>query len=224
MTKKLRTVVGALLASTLIAACGGSMTLDAPAMPTPLVDEIDLHIGLRLSPDMYAFSHEEEVLSRETWSVDMGGANAQMFEQLFGHMFRQVTILDETDDPATLPIDAFVETSIDAFEFSIPQQTGTESYAIWIRYRLKVYNEKGDMIANWPVSAYGKSEAGGIGSSDTSLEKAAILAMRDAAALLVMKLDKETGIGALAAKPEPVKTDDDAIPATAASSGSNDAA
>ena len=54
------------------------------------------------------------------------------------------------------------------------------------------------MIGNWAVSAYGKSEAAGIGGGDNALEDAALLAMRDAAALMIMKLDRETGISQLA--------------------------
>lgn len=187
------------------------MTLEAPTFPTPLVEKLDVDVGLRLSPEMYGFSHDEEVLGRETWTVDLGGANAAMFEQLFGHMFTSVTVLDNEQDPADLPIDALVETSIDDFEFSTPEQTGTESFAVWIRYRLKVYNRDGEMIANWPVSAYGKSETRALGATD-SLERAAILAMRDAAALMIMKLDRETGIGTLGETP-PTATAEDQEPA-----------
>jgi hypothetical protein len=200
-------------AAVLLAGCGGgSMTMDTPTFPVPLVDEMNLHVGLRLSPEMRAFSHEENVLGREKWSVDLGDANAKLFEDLFGHMFRQVTLLEEDDNPADMPIDVLIESSIDAFEFATPEQTGAESFAMWIRYRLKVYDRNGDMLANWPVSAYGKSEAGGIGKADSSLEKAALLAMRDAAALMIMKLEQETGIGALARRSEPA--DEQAVTAT----------
>ncbi|MEM9335665.1 MAG: hypothetical protein AAGA33_12515 [Pseudomonadota bacterium] len=174
------------------------MQLDSPTFPTPLVEPLDMHVGLRLADDMYDFWHEEEVLGRDTWSVDMGDANAMMFQQLFGHMFTQVTLLEEDDNPADLPLDALVETNIDKFEFSVPQQTGNDAYAIWIRYRLKVYNPAGDMVGNWAVSAYGKSAASGLGGGDNALEDAALLAMRDAVALMIMKLDKETGISQLA--------------------------
>lgn len=181
----------------LASGCGGSMTLEAPSIPTPLVEKIDARVGLRMSPEMYMFSHEESVLGRDKWSVDMGDSNAQLFRQLFTHMFTSVSVLTETDDPQAQAIDALVETSIDDFEFSTPEQTGTEAFAVWIRYRLKVYNRDGDMVANWPVSAYGKSESTVLGAS-RALEQAAVLAMRDAAALMIMKLDRETGIGALA--------------------------
>ncbi len=189
--------------SALLSACGGgSMTLQSPSFPTPLVEKLPVKVGLRLSPEMEQFSHEEKVFGRETWSVDFGDANARLFRQLFDHMFTDVTILTADDNPDLLPIDALVETSIDAFEFSVPEQTSSNSFAVWIRYRLKVYDKRGDMVANWPVSAYGKSETKALGGSD-ALERAALLAMRDAAALMIMKLDAETGIGSLGAMAAP---------------------
>jgi hypothetical protein len=111
-----------------------------------------------------------------------------------------VTILGPDDDAGTLAIDALIEPSIDAFEFSVPSQSKTESYAVWIRYRLKVYDNAGDMYANWPLSAYGKSEQFGL-TGDEPLKRAAILAMRDAAALMIMNLDKSTAISALKDRP-----------------------
>lgn len=191
----------------LVTGCGGgSMTLDTPTFPAPLVDKIPVSVGLRLSPDMYRFAHEEQVFGKETWSVNFGDANATLFRQLFGHMFTDVTELQAEDDPYQLPIDALVETSIDAFEFSVPEQTSSNSFAVWIRYRLKVYDKRGDMIANWPVSAYGRSETEILGATE-ALERAALLAMRDAAALMIMKLDAETGISSLAQIAEPPADD-----------------
>lgn len=187
---------GLLLLSAVFAGCGSNMTLGETSIPTPLVQPIPLHVGLKIDPNMYKFSREEEILGSENWSVDMGDENASLFVNLFGHMFSEVTVVGEGEDASALPIDALVETSIDAFEFSVPKQTGTESFAIWIRYRLKVFNRDGEMIANWPVSAYGKSESKALAASQ-SLENAAVLAMRDAAALMIMKFDEETGISSL---------------------------
>ncbi len=97
-------------------------------------------------------------------------------------------------------IDALIEPSIDAFEFSVPNQSKTDAFAVWIRYRLKVYNADGELVANWPVSAYGKSQSTTLGGSD-ALRRAAVLAMRDAAAVMILKLDEQTGISQMASTP-----------------------
>ncbi len=176
-----------------LAGCSSSVTLKPTAIPPPLIDKIPASIGLRIPAEFESFVHEEEVLGRKHWKIDLGRSNAVLFTQLFTYMFEKVTVLDADDDASLLSLDALIEPSIDAFEFSVPKQTKTEAFAVWIRYRLKVYNSDGTVVANWPVSAYGKSQAGG--GSD-ALRRAAVLAMRDAAALIIMKLDDETGISA----------------------------
>ena len=112
-------------------------------------------------------------------------------------MFSNVTILGPDDDPQLMQLDALIEPSIDAFEFSTPEQSSTEAFAVWIRYRLKVFDPDGNLVSNWPVAAYGKSQTTKMGGS-SALQRAAVLAMRDAAALMIMKFDNVTRISSLA--------------------------
>ena len=107
-------------------------------------------------------------------------------------LFRSGADVDVRD----LGLDALIEPSIDAFEFSVPHQSQTEEFAVWIRYRIKIYDGDGNQVANWPISAYGKSQTT-MFSGDASLRRAAVLAMRDAAALVIMQMDKATGISSL---------------------------
>ena len=147
-----------------------------------------------------SFVHEEEVLGREQWTIDLGRSNAVFFAQLFGYMFETVTVVSEADDPSIMPFDALIEPSIDEFEFSVPNQTKTNDFAVWIRYRIKVYDRDGKLVVNWPVSAYGKSQTTVMGGKD-ALQRAAILAMRDAAALMIIKFDEPTLISSISSDP-----------------------
>jgi hypothetical protein len=192
-----RTFVVSLLATTLLAGCGGNVKLKAPTIPEPLLEQIEMSVGVRMPENFEHFVHEEEVYGQQSWSIDLGRSNAALFEQLFAFMFSRVVILGPDDDPQLLPIDALIEPSIDAFEFSTPEQSNTEAFAVWIRYRLKVYDTDGKLVSNWPVAAYGKSQTTTLGNSD-ALQRAAILAMRDAAALMIMKFDNVTRISSLA--------------------------
>jgi len=202
----IRKGASAFLLAMFVAGCSSSVVLDSPGIPTPLVEKIPVSVGVRFPPDFEHYVHNEEVLGRSTWSIDLGRANATLFTDLFGHMFEKLTILNAKDDASLLDIDALIEPSIEAFEFSVPNQSKTEAFAVWIRYRIKVYDRVGKEVASWPVSAYGKSLTTTLGGSD-ALQRAAILAMRDAAALMIMQLDKATGISLLAetpaANPEP---------------------
>lgn len=196
----MRSLMGGVLYAVLMAGCGANVTLDPVTIPTPLIDPMPLSVAIRIPAEFEHYVHEDEVLGREKWRIDLGRSNAALFSQLFEFMFEDVTVLGPGDDASTLAIDALVEPSIDAFEFSVPSQSKTESYAVWIRYRLKIYDSAGDVYANWPLSAYGKSEQFGL-TGDEPLKRAAILAMRDAAALMIMNLDKATAISALKDRP-----------------------
>lgn len=191
----------------LLSACAGSrVTLNDPTIPEPLIDKLPMRVGARFPESFEHFVHEETVIGKEKWSIDLGASNRILFTQLFGSMFTDFQVVDADTDPRDLGLDAFIEPSIDAFEFSVPHQSQTEEFAVWIRYRIKIYDGEGNQVANWPISAYGKSQTT-MFSGDASLRRAAVLAMRDAAALVIMQMDKATGISKLDAAREQIKTD-----------------
>lgn len=186
----------ALLLAALISGCASSVKLALPTIPSPLTDKIPISVGLRMPANFDHFVHEESAFGRDEWTIDLGNSNSALFKQLFGHMFDRVIVVGAKDDPQLMDIDALVEPSIEAFEFSTPEQSKTDAFAVWIRYRLKVFDQAGTLVSNWPVSAYGKSQTTAMNKSD-ALQRAAVLAMRDAAALMIIKFDEVTGIGKL---------------------------
>ncbi len=166
-------------------------------IPAPRTEKIPIAVALRIPEEFNDFAHQENILGKESWTIHLGSANATFFEQLFGYLFTSLTVIGPDDDARDLQFDALIEPSIDGFEFSVPTQSNTEAFAVWIRYRLRIFDRAGNNASNWTVSAYGKSRKQGIGGSK-ALQRAALLAMRDAAALIIMQLDKATQISALA--------------------------
>ena len=65
---------------------------------------------------------------------------------------------------------------------------------------MQIFDSAGNSAASWTVSAYGKSQKQGLGGS-SSLQRAAVLAMRDAAALILLQMNKATKMAALADGP-----------------------
>jgi len=219
-----RTALLGLLFAGMLGGCASNVTLKAPTIPEPLLEQIEMSVGVRMPANFEHFVHEEMIYGREEWSIDLGRSNAALFEQLFAFMFSSVTVLGPDDNPQLMPLDALIEPSIDAFEFSTPEQSNTEAFAVWIRYRLKVFDREGQLVSNWPVAAYGKSQTTKLGGSN-ALQRAAILAMRDAAALMIMKFDNVTRISSLAGgasapaspllQPKPVTPNDGDVQTTA---------
>ena len=196
MSSRLKIAV-ALLGALVAAGCGGAkVTLQNPTIPQPLIDRLPLAVAAR-SPEAFDhFVHEEQVIGKEKWSIDLGQANRLLFTQLFDSMFTDFTVISDDTDPRDLQIDALIEPTIDAFEFSVPSQSQTDDFAVWIRYRIKIFDAAGTQVANWPIAAYGKSQTTTFGG-DQALQRAAVLAMRDAAALIILQMDKSTGISKL---------------------------
>ena len=182
-----------------LSACGGAkVKLADPTIPEPLIDKLPISVAARYPENFNHFVHEELVIGKQKWTIDLGRSNSLLFDKLFGSMFTEYQVLDETTNPSDLAIDAFIELNIDAFEFSVPEQSQTEDFAVWIRYRIKIFDPDGNQVANWPISAYGKAQSTLFGS-DAALRRAAVLAMRDAAALVILQMDKATGISKLSA-------------------------
>ncbi len=197
MIARLRTLVIGMSVIVVAAGCGSSVRLDPPTIPTPNINRIPVAVAVRLPENFESYVHVENVLGREEWKIDLGRSNAVFFTQLLAYMFDTVIMLQPGDDLETYDFDALIEPSIDAFEFSVPNQTKTDAFAVWIRYRIKVFDRYGTMVANIPISAYGKSLTTTMGGSN-ALQRAAVLAMRDAAALMIMKFDDQTLFTSLA--------------------------
>lgn len=185
---------------TAIGGCSSQVIVNAPTIPDPLVEKIPISVAVKFPDEFEHFVHEEQVIGKEKWQVDLGRSNTLLFTKLFQAMFDDLTVVNADADPRDITIDALIEPSIDAFEFSVPSQSQTASFAVWIRYRIKIFDSEGKQFANWPISAYGKSLSTTIGA-DAALRRAAILAMRDAAALIIMQMDKATGISKVNREP-----------------------
>ena len=192
-----RSAIQLIAVITVLAGCGSQVTLTDPTIPEPLIAKLPMSVVGRYPERFEHFVHEERVIGKEKWTIDLGRSNTLLFDQLFASMFTDYQVIAPDVDPRDLPIDALIEPTIDAFEFSVPNQSQTDEFAVWIRYRIKVFDKNGTQVANWPISAYGKALSTTFGG-DAALKRAAVLAMRDAAALIIMQMDKSTGVSKLA--------------------------
>ncbi|MDJ0709907.1 MAG: hypothetical protein QNJ14_05940 [Woeseiaceae bacterium] len=213
MTEKLRFAPLTGFFLFLVAGCGSTVTMEVPTIPEPRIEKIPVDVAVRIPAEFEKFVHVEEVLGKQTWTIDLGRSNALFFTQLFDHMFDSLIVLGPDDDPRDHQFDALIEPTIEGFEFSTPGQSNSQEFAVWIRYRMAVFDSVGNRASSWTVSAYGKSQKEGIGGSE-ALQRAAILAMRDAAALIIMQMDRVTKIRDLANGPlDPATAEPDTLQA-----------
>ena len=169
--------------------CSSQVKIDNPNIPKLLVTQAPFSIAIKYPDNFNNFIHEEKVIGRKTWQVDFSHSNKLLFNEIFQSFFEKVTVIEYSKDNIYENFNFTIMPSIDAIEFSVPEQSQDETFSVWIRYRIKIFDSAGNEIINWPISSYGKTSTTTF-SDDDDLANAAILAMRDAAALIVLQLEK----------------------------------
>ena len=195
-----------LVAAVLLGGCAQSVVVNTD-FPEPLIQPLPLQVGLHYDSALTDYSYTEELPSDATWSFTLGDVNTKLFDGAFSALFEQTVQVGDTGgtgDPYD-GLNAVIEPILEAFEFSLPRQSRSEQYSVWIRYRLNVYTPDGTLITGWPISAYGQSDSRAFGKSK-AMEQAAINALRDAYASIVIGFAKEPQIKA-ALLPESVDDD-----------------
>lgn len=171
----------------MLAGCAATEFEAQPNIPTPLVTKIPLVVGLYVAPGFRDKVYEEQRDGGD-YSIAIGKAQSEGFTRLMGAMFDRVVVVDAIDAGArTDPqIRAVLEPVLEDFAFVTPVDSGTDTYAVSLKYRVNGYRPDGQPIDSWTFTGYGAATRDNMlsGGSD-ALQTAVQLAMRDAAARLV---------------------------------------
>jgi hypothetical protein len=192
--KRLRLLFQALLLLPCIGlsgACSKSVVIQTD-FPEPLITPLPLSVGLLYGDALRHFQYREELPNDGAWSFDLGDANTKLFDGIFEALFDRTVQVEATGGSGApySGLDAIIEPSIEALEFSLPRQSRSDQYAVWIRYNLDVYKPDGTLITRWSISAYGQSDSA-ILSAEKPMAQATISALRDAGASIITGFEKE---------------------------------
>ena len=83
-----------------------------------------------------------------------------------------------------------IRDSIKELQFSIPKQTRTDYFEVWIRYQFKLFDKNANLVGEWDLPAYGKAKAQDYPSDGTALQAAALSACRDAMAFFSLNFTR----------------------------------
>jgi len=159
--------------------------------PEPVVESLPLDVALHFTDEFASYRYREEVPGDAKWDIDLGQANVALFDSVSRRLFRSATrVTSRPSGAAAAGFDAIIEPSVAAFEFSLPAQSATDQYSVWIRYTVKVFRPDGTELTAWNISAYGESDSTMLRPA-RSMEQATILALRDAAAMLTVNFANE---------------------------------
>ena len=173
-----------------LAGCSGAKVQITGDIPTPLVPTLPLRVGLYLDPALVQYVFEEKIQDHGDWRVEVGPMQTKLFRQIATAMFIEAVPVDSLAQSQT-NLDAVLAPSIAEFQISIPSQTRSEFYEVWIKYLMHLYDTHGTLIAEWPLTAYGKANRGDFGFMESSdklaIQQATMTALRDAGAFLALR-------------------------------------
>jgi hypothetical protein len=180
----------AILLLPLLAGCDQALIVPT-TFPEPVIEPLPLDIALHFTDEFANYRYREDVPGDAKWDIELGKANVALFESVSRRLFRSATRVSERPSGAEAArFNAIVEPSVAAFEFSLPSQSATDQYSVWIRYTVKVFLPDGTELTAWNISAYGESDSTLLRPA-RSMEQATILALRDAAAMLTVNFANE---------------------------------
>lgn len=182
-----RLLVGAGLTA-LMTGCGGASVSVPPVLPVPLVERLPLTMGVHLSDELLNYVYQQELEGSGEWTIEFGSAQTTMFNNLLSGMFEAVRPVAEPEAPGD-EVDGVLVPRIDEVQFSTPDQTRTDYFEVWVRYRFSLHDRDGTLLGEWPLTAYGKANARnyGMNSREPALQAAALAAMRDAMAFFTVQ-------------------------------------
>jgi len=151
--------------------------------PTPLSVPLPVHAGLVLDEKFRTHVYSNEENRKLTFAI--GEAQSAMYRTLVAGMFTRMTELDSR--PATPATDITLVPSVEEIQVARPFETSLKVFEVWLKYNISVYDSKGEPIADWIMTAYGKTPTRFLTSDEDALNQAAIVALRDAGARLVIE-------------------------------------
>lgn len=178
---------------------GANVAVESTRLPVPVIEALPINVGIHLSDELKGFTHEEAIRDFGTYTISVGPAQNLMFNNLATGMFAAHRFVDRGEDlPAGL--NAVLVPSIKELQFSIPQQTKSDFFEVWLKYNFRLITPDGTAIANWPMQAYGRANARNYGlledTSNGALQEAARGALRDAMAVFTFKFRRVPGVAA----------------------------
>lgn len=173
------------VAACLLAGCAAQQIELGGTFPRPLVSKLPLTVGVYYPEELrnYSYTEIDDYSGKDQYIISSGQSQVTLFNTVLPEMFQNVVTLDSptTDDES---IDAVFIPQLEEFQLGLPEKTKLDVFEIWLKYNMRLTDPSGDYIADWVMTAYGKSPTETFQSVDAGVQDAANVAMRDLAASL----------------------------------------
>lgn len=197
----------------LLAGCAGIQVEPKQQLPPPLIDQLPVTVAVCFPEEFRTYVHHEE-RNQVKYTVDLGPAHVVKLQRLLQAMFARVV---EVDDPArALQVDSSIvmvlEPRFEDYAFLTPRDMAGDYFTVTIRYRLNVFNPRGQQVDGYVFTGYGREKSAMLSNTEP-LVLATQRAMRDAGAKLAVELTSQDTVKRLleGMPVEPQRTEAEAV-------------
>lgn len=117
--------------------------------------------------------------------LDIGTAQVKLLRNAFAGLFTQLEFVTSREEITTDNAMVIIP-SVREVQVSTPSDNYLNVFEVWIKYNLDLETTEGDAIDSWFMPAYGKTPDAFMASKTAAIEEAAIIALRDAGAKLIL--------------------------------------
>lgn len=159
----------------LVAACSKGMDLAVQSVPpAPVITALPVAMGLHYDDKFRSSVHRETSEDRVGWQVDLRQAQRNLFDNVVPPMFQTVHNVPTLTAPHHLQLDGIMAPELLQVQFALPEETQTDFYEAWMKYKIRLYDPAGQPITAWEITGYGKATKAGIFTSKETLLNLAI--------------------------------------------------
>ncbi|MBV1931503.1 MAG: hypothetical protein KUG71_07285 [Porticoccaceae bacterium] len=154
--------------------------------PTPLNKQLPIS-SVVVFDQAFSSYRFENTDGREV-SIAVGQTQVDLFTAITKSVFESATFTNTM--PTAADTDLILVPRVEEVQISMPYQTKLNVFEVWIKYNLQVFDHNGEAVADWIMSAYGKTPTKFLKSDSKALNQAAIVALRDAGAHFIIAFDR----------------------------------
>ena len=189
-----------LIAAAGVILLGGCSSVEIPIVETghlkPVVQRYDVTAGVYFDGEFQEFLHTEERIGGNDWEIFLGQAQLTLFERVLAASFKEHIVVEDIQNVDAFDVDLVLYPKILEYAYLAPEDSGSDFYAVSIKYKFKVYDDAGNEVTEWTVTAYGKNRSS-LGRGKASLSEATNIALRDAAAAIIIEFESNGELLAL---------------------------
>ena len=161
-------------------------------VPEPLVEKIEnFNLAVIYEDNIQNYQYENiNSKSSACCEIDFSDSQLNLFRKILQSFFPGLIELPNNNSEMLSNVHLYMEPQLDAFEFLSPEESRNDKYAVWLKYKIDIYDNKKTLLSNWYITGYGEQNTGSFGVSE-SLTKAIDLALRDTGVNLAIKIEDD---------------------------------